>query len=135
MHLITTIYHQGMVYGFGSRPFTRYSQNYKIRGLAINRGRGVTHGIFSYMLSCKFYHFNAPFENRGVLFCNCRMVDRSVGRYVCLSVCRPSVVRSIYFDPFTWSIPNLVQGLPLICRWPLLIFRSHTQRSRSNHSS
>ena len=25
------------------------------------------------------------------------------------SVCRPSVFRSISFDPFTWSIPNLVQ--------------------------
>ena len=44
------------------------------------------------------------------------------------------VVRSIYFDPFIWSIPNLVQGLPSISRWSLLIFWSHSQRSRSNHS-
>ena len=40
-----------------------------------------------------------------------------------LSVCRPCVVRSISFDPFTWSIPNLVQGLPLMSRWSLLIFK------------
>ena len=51
-----------------------------------------------------------------------------------LSVCRPSVVRSISFDPFTWSIPNLVQGLTSMSRWSLLIFGSHVQRSRSNHS-
>ena len=44
------------------------------------------------------------------------------------------VVRSISFDPFTWSIPNLVQWLPLMSRWSLLIFRSHVQRARSNHS-
>ena len=62
-------------------------------------------------------------------------VGRSVGRYVRRSVCRPSVVRSISFDPFTWSTPNMVQGLPLMSRWYLLIFRSHVQRSRSNHSS
>ena len=62
-------------------------------------------------------------------------VGRSVGRYVGLSVCRPSLVRSISFDPFTWSIPNLMQGLPSMSRWSLLIFRSHVQRSRSNHSS
>ena len=30
-----------------------------------------------------------------------RSVGMSVGRYVCLSVCRPSLVRSISFDPFT----------------------------------
>ena len=59
----------------------------------------------------------------------------TVGRYVGLSVCKPSVVRSIFFDPFTWSIPNLVQGLPSMNRWSLIIFRSHVQRSRSNHSS
>ena len=118
-----------------------------------------------------------PLEQGGVLFCNCR----SVGRYVGLSVCRPSVVRSISFDPF--SIPNLAQGLtqwvddpywfsghmfkgqsqttllsPLCCPlhifwtlhlinnkfyaelrqisiWSLLIFRSHVQMSRLNHSS
>ena len=38
------------------------------------------------------------------------------------------------FDSFTWSIPNLVQGLPSMSRWSLLIFRSHVQKSRSNHS-
>ena len=75
--------------------------------------------------------FYAPLEKGGILFCNCR----SVGRYVGLSVCRPSRVWSISFDPFTWSIPNLVQGLPSMSRWSLLIFRSHDQRSRSNHSS
>ena len=48
----------------------------------------------------------------------------TVGRSVGLWVCRPSVVRSISFDPFTWSIPNLVQGLPSMSRWSLLIFRS-----------
>ena len=42
------------------------------------------------------------------------------------------VVRSISFDPFIWSIPNLVQGL--MSWWSLLIFRSRVQRSRSNHS-
>ena len=36
--------------------------------------------------------------------------------------------------PFTWSIPNLVQGLRPISRWSLLIFRSHVSRSRSNYS-
>ena len=58
----------------------------------------------------------------------------TVGRSVSLLVCRPSVFRSISFDPFTWSIPNLVQGLPSMSRLSLLIFRSHVQRSRSNHS-
>ena len=52
-----------------------------------------------------------------------------------MSVCRPSVVRSIFFDSFTWSIPNLVQGLPSMDRWSLLTFRSHDKRSRSNHYS
>ena len=37
------------------------------------------------------------------------------------------------FWPFTWSIPNLMQGLPSMSWWSLLIFRSHVQRSRSNH--
>ena len=37
--------------------------------------------------------FYAPLEKGGILFCNCG----SVG----LFVCRPSVVRSISFDPFT----------------------------------
>ena len=73
----------------------------------------------------------APLEKGGILFCNCR----SVGLYVSLSVCRPSLVQSISFDPFTWSILNLVQGLPSMSRWSLLIFRSHVQRSRSNYSS
>ena len=45
------------------------------------------------------------------------------------------VVRSISFYSFTWSIPKLVHGLRPISRWSLLIFRSHVQRSRSNHSS
>ena len=39
------------------------------------------------------------------------------------------------FYPFTWSIPNLVQGLHSMSRWSLLIFRSRVQRSRSNLSS
>ena len=72
-------------------------------------------------------NFYAPLEKGNILFCNCR----SVG----ISVCRPSVVRSISFDSFTWSIPNLVQGLPSMSRCSILIFRSHDQRSRSNHSS
>ena len=35
-------YHQSMGYGLGSRPLhlSRYSQNYKIRGQGINRGKG-----------------------------------------------------------------------------------------------
>ena len=37
------------------------------------------------------------------------------------------------FDPFTWSIPNLVQGLRPISRWSQFIFRSYVQRSRSNY--
>ena len=63
-------------------------------------------------------------------------VGRSVGTCmsVSLSVCRPSVVHSISFDPFTWSKQNLVQRLPSMSRWSQLIFRSHVQRSRSNHS-
>ena len=76
--------------------------------------------------SCIIYgtnYFYAPLEKRGILFCNCR------------SVCRPIFVRSISFDPFTRSILNLVQELPSMSRWSLLIFRSHVQRSRSNHSS
>ena len=86
-----------------------------------------------------YFHYNyAPLEKGGILFCNCRSVGRYVGRSVGMSVgrsvCRPSVVRSISFDPFTWSIPNLVQGLPSMSRWSPLIFRSHVQRSRSNHS-
>ena len=64
-----------------------------------------------------------------------RSVGMSVGRLVGMSVCKPSVVRSISFDPYIWSIPNLVHWLHPISRWSLLIFRSHVQRSRSNHSS
>ena len=45
------------------------------------------------------------------------------------------VFLSISFEPFTWSIPYMVQGLPSMSIWSLLIFRSHVQRSRSNHSS
>ena len=71
----------------------------------------------------QYWYFYASLEKGGVLFCNCRSV--------CRSVCRPSVVRSISFDPFIWSIPNLVQALPLMSRWSLLIFRSHEQRSMS----
>ena len=44
------------------------------------------------------------------------------------------VFRSISLEPFTWSIPNLVKGLPSMCIWSLLIFRSHVQRSRSIYS-
>ena len=40
-------------------------------------------------------------EKGGLLFCNCQLVS--------LLVCRPSVVCSISFDPFT----NLVQGVAL----------------------
>ena len=54
-------------------------------------------------------------------------VDRYVGRYVGRLVCWPSVVRSISFDPFTWSKTNLVQVLPSMSRWSLLIFRSHVK--------
>ena len=81
--------------------------------------------MFQYIFMILFLFF-APNEKGGILFCNCR--------YVGLSVCRPSVVRSICFDLFTWSIPNLVQGLLSISRWSLLVFRSHVQRSRSNYS-
>ena len=59
--------------------------------------------------------FLCPLEKGGILFCNCR----SVG----MSVCRPCVDRSISFDPFNWSIPNLVQGLPSMSRWSLFIFK------------
>ena len=38
----------------------------------------------------------------------------------------PSVVRSISFDPFAYSIPNLEQGLPLKSRWFLLIFSAES---------
>ena len=51
----------------------------------------------------------------------------SVGRYVGWSVCRPNVVCSMSFDPFTWSITNLMQGLPSMSRWSLVILRSHSK--------
>ena len=76
-------------------------------------------------------NFYAPLEKGGILFCNCRSVGMSVG----LSVCRPSLVRSISFDPFTSSIPNLVQGLPSISGWSILIFWSNNRRSMSINSS
>ena len=44
------------------------------------------------------------------------------------------VAHSMSFDHFTWSIPNLVQGLHPISRWSLFIFRSNVQRSRLNYS-
>ena len=66
--------------------------------------RRKLHSINQRNLRVYNLHFYAPLEKGGILFCNCR----SVG----LSVCRPSVVRSISFDPFTWSIQNLVHGLP-----------------------
>ena len=77
----------------------------------------------------KFQHdfFGPPWKKWAYCFA-------TVGWSVCRSVCRPSVVRSISVDPFTWSIPNFVPGLPSISRWSLLIFRSHVQKSESNHS-
>ena len=68
------------------------------------------------------YFFMPPLKKGAYCFATVRQL-----------VCRPSVVPSISFDPFTWSILNLVQGLPSLSRWSLLIFRSHVQRSRSNH--
>ena len=57
---------------------------------------------------------------------------KSQGKTTLLSpLCCPL---NIFFDPITWSIPNMVPGLPSISRWSLLIFRSHVHRSRSNHS-
>ena len=75
-------------------------------------------------------HFLCPPWKRGHI-----VLQLSVGMSVGRSVCRPCVVRSISFDPFTWSIPNMVQGLHPISRWSLLIFRAHVQMSRSNYSS
>ena len=37
------------------------------------------------------------------------------------------IFRSIFFDPFTWSIPNLVQGLPSMSRWSLLMIKGQGQ--------
>ena len=47
--------------------------------------------------------------------------------YVGLSICRPSVARSISFDPITWSIPNLKHGVPSMSRCTLSIFSSHVK--------
>ena len=49
-----------------------------------------------------------PLKKGGYCFAT---VGLSVSRSLCMLVCRPTVVRSISFDPFTRSIPNLVQGL------------------------
>ena len=67
-------------------------------------------------LICSFFsspelYFYAPLEKGGILLCNCR----SVGMSVCQSV--DQVVSSLSFDPFTWSIPNLVQRLPTMSSW------------------
>ena len=86
--------------------------------------------ITLFLLCC--FLFMPPLKKGAYCFAT---VGQSVCRSVGLSVCRPSVVHSISFDPLTLSIPNLLQGLPSISRWSLLIFRSHVQRSRSNHSS
>ena len=69
--------------------------------------------LYFLIWSILFYTFYASLEKGSILFCNCR------------SVCEPCVVRSISSDHFNWSIPNLVQGLPWMSRWSLLIFWSH----------
>ena len=38
-------------------------------------------------------------------------------------------------DPFAWKWPYLVQLMSLVSIWPLLILKSHAQRSRSNCKS
>ena len=86
---------------------------------------GETTGESNIIHTSRFLFLCPPWK-RGAQLLVCRSVVRSV--------CKPSVVRSISFDPFTWSIPNLVQRLHPISRWSLFIFRSHVQRSRSNHS-
>ena len=43
-----------------------------------------------------------------------------------------SVSRSVSLDPFARKLPNLVLLMPLKSRWPLSMFKSHGQRSRSN---
>ena len=87
----------------------------------------------------QWYFYAPPLKKVAYCFATVgRLVGRYVSRSVGMSVCRSVdqvVVRSISFDLFTWSIPNLVQGLPSISRLSLLVFRSHVQRSRSNHSS
>ena len=42
-----------------------------------------------------------------------------------------NIVNSISLDSFDRKLPNLVQEMPLESRWPVLMFRSHVQRSRS----
>ena len=69
----------------------------------------------------------APFFQRGQI-----VLHFSVDN---LLACSPSDVRSIYFDPLAWKLPNLVQWMPLESRCFLLISRSHGQRSRSNRWS
>ena len=64
------------------------------------------------MPSFRWLYFYAPLKEGAYCFAT-----------VSRSVCRPSLVRSISFDPFPWSIPNLVQGLPSMSRWSLLIFK------------
>ena len=41
------------------------------------------------------------------------------------------VVRSIYFDPFTWSIPYLVQGSSLFLRRYFLLLKKTTKTEKS----
>ena len=40
-----------------------------------------------------------------------------------------NAVRSIFLDPFAGKLLNLVQWMYLVSRWPILMFRSHGQRS------
>ena len=78
------------------------------------QGQGQTAGInvcsisfdsFPWSTSIKFLFLSPPFETRGILLCTCR----SVGRLI---VCRPSDVRSIFFDYSARKFPNLVQWMP-----------------------
>ena len=99
---------------------------------------GVGHAAFGVWILCNIFDFivklwkkiilfffinflwlyYAVLEKGGILICNCR------------SFCRPSVVRSISFDPFTWSIPNLVQGLLLINWFSGHMFKGQGQTTR-----
>ena len=67
------------------------------------------------IIMCTAHSFLCPPWKRGRIVLQLS-VGMSVGWYVSLSVCRPRVVRSISFDPFTWSIPDWVQGLPSMSR-------------------
>ena len=62
-------------------------------------------------------YFYAPLEKGGILFCNCRSIGLSVGwyvgRYVSLSICRPSDVLSISFDPLHFINSKLRAGVAL----------------------